>query len=109
MWCSSCAGRVGRLGQFVSLLRLVRRSGPAGTRSDGGISTASERRPEAVTRTARYQWAARPLLAAVTAAYELRTRDPRLRNGVSRLLITAGAGYGKSSLLEAQRPVDGVV
>ena len=45
----------------------------------------------------------------MTAAYELRTRDPRLRNGVSRLLITAGAGYGKSSLLEAQRPVDGVV
>ena len=45
----------------------------------------------------------------MTAAYETRTRHPRVHSGVSRLLITAGAGYGKSSLLEAQRPVGGVV
>jgi hypothetical protein len=45
----------------------------------------------------------------VTAAHEARTRDPRVRSGATRLLITAGAGYGKSSLLEAQRPLGGVV
>ena len=57
----------------------------------------------------RYQSALRGLLAGVTVAHESRTRDPRLRGGVHRLLITAGAGYGKSSLLEAQRPAGGVV
>ncbi len=45
----------------------------------------------------------------VTAAQDSRTRDPRLRGGVPRLLITAGAGYGKSAVLESLRPRGGVV
>ena len=45
----------------------------------------------------------------VTAVQDSRTRDPRVRGGVPRLLITAGAGYGKSSVLESMRPLGGVV
>ena len=45
----------------------------------------------------------------VTAAQDSRTRDPRVHGGVPRLLITAGAGYGKSSVLESLRPLGGVV
>jgi DNA-binding SARP family transcriptional activator len=52
---------------------------------------------------------AAPLLAHVTVAHPSLDNDPGVDVKPSRMLITAGTGYGKSSLLEAQCPADGVV
>ncbi len=45
----------------------------------------------------------------MTAAYHFFEHEPAARSNVPRLLITAGAGYGKTALLGAQCPVGGVV
>jgi DNA-binding SARP family transcriptional activator len=45
----------------------------------------------------------------VAAAHRSFEHDPGVHPKPARLLITAGAGYGKSDLLESQCPADGIV